>query len=97
MVVAAVLPRPVDRALFDALMAGFRHEAERFDCPLLGGDTNTAAGPLVLSVTALGRPGAGGIVTRAGARAGHLLSVTGPLGRVGRGASPDAGAAPGGR
>ena len=85
MVVAAVLPRPVDRTLFEGLMAGFRHEAERFDCPLLGGDTNTAEGPLVLSVTALGRPGGGGIVTRAGGRAGQLLSVTGPLGGSGAG------------
>jgi thiamine-monophosphate kinase len=48
--------------------------------PLVGGDT-TRASQLVLSVTALGRservPG------RAGARAGDLLVVTGPLGAAG--------------
>lgn len=90
-VVSAVLPRPVERALFDGLMAGFRREAARHACALLGGDTNVAAGPLVLAVTALGRPGPGGVVTRAGARVGDVLSVTGPLGgsRDGRHLRPE--------
>ena len=89
-VVSAVLPRPVDRALFDALMAAFREAAERHACPVLGGDTNAADGPLVLAVTALGRPGPGGVVTRAGAQVGDELSVTGPLGgsRAGRHLEP---------
>lgn len=85
LVVAAVLPRPVERTLFDRLMTAFREEAARFACPLLGGDTNAATGPLVLSVTALGTPGPGGVVTRSGARAGDTLSVTGPLGGSGNG------------
>ncbi len=78
--VGAVLPRPAQRDLFDALMAGFAAAADEFDCVCLGGDTNAADGPLVLSVTVLGRPGPLGVVSRAGARAGDVLSVTGPLG-----------------
>ncbi len=83
--VGAVLPRPVERLLFDALMAGFAAASEEFACPCLGGDTNSAEGPLVLSVTVLGRPGAGGVLSRSGARVGDVLSVTGPLGGSGHG------------
>lgn len=78
--IGAVLPRPVERALFDGLMRGFARAAGELGCPCLGGDTNTADGPLVLSVTAVGEPGPMGVVSRAGARVGDLLSVTGPLG-----------------
>ena len=85
LLVAAVLPRPVDRALFDELMAGFREAAARYACPLLGGDTNAADSPLTLAVTVLGRVGPGGVVRRSGGRVGDTLSVTGPLGGSGRG------------
>ena len=78
--VGGVLPRPADRALFDALMRGFADAAREFGVPCLGGDTNVALGPLVLSVTVLGTPGPQGLVNRSGARPGQVLSVTGPLG-----------------
>ena len=78
--VGAVLPRPADRSLFDGLMAGFRRAAETFGIVCLGGDTNTADGPLVLSVTVLGRPGPAGVLSRTGAQVGDVLSVTGALG-----------------
>jgi thiamine-monophosphate kinase len=78
--VGGVLPAPPARALFDALMRGFADASREFDLPCVGGDTNVAASPLVLSVTVLGRPGPRGLVDRSGARVGQLLSVTGPLG-----------------
>jgi thiamine-monophosphate kinase len=78
--VGAVLPRPARRALFDDLMAGFAEAAREFDCACIGGDTNAADGPLVLSVTVLGTPGPLGVLSRAGARVGDVLSVTGALG-----------------
>ena len=78
--IGAVLPTPVSRRLFDQLMAGFAEAARVLDCPCLGGDTNAAAGPLVLSVTALGKPGPQGVLSRAGAQVGDILSVTGALG-----------------
>jgi len=83
--VGAVLPRPASRHLFDALMQGFAEAARELDCACLGGDTNSADGPLVLSVTALGRPGPAGVLSRSGARVGDVLSVTGPLGGSGHG------------
>lgn len=83
--VGAVLPQPAERVLFEQLMAGFVDAAQEFGCVCLGGDTNAAEGPLVLSVTVLGRPGPGGVLSRSGAEVGDILSVTGALGGSGHG------------
>jgi thiamine-monophosphate kinase len=55
-------------------------DAKQFNCPLLGGDTVATPGPLMISVTALGRVPPGRMVRRDGARAGHLLAVSGTVG-----------------
>ena len=55
-------------------------EAERFGLSLLGGDTVTTPGPLLVSGTFFGRCPAEGMIPRAGARPGDLLFVTGPIG-----------------
>jgi thiamine-monophosphate kinase len=47
---------------------------------VVGGDTNTWDGPLVISVTLLGEETGRGPVTRRGARQGDWLMVTGTLG-----------------
>jgi thiamine-monophosphate kinase len=78
--VGLVLPRDPSAALMDGLVDGFAEAAKAFACPCAGGDTNTGDGPLVIAVTAIGRAGSMGVVTRAGARPGDVLSVTGPLG-----------------
>ncbi len=70
-----------DRAttLFDAMRA----TADRYGCPLVGGDIAIhcdASAPLVCTVTALARPGPAGAVCRTGARPGDHLCVTGRLG-----------------
>jgi thiamine-monophosphate kinase len=78
-VVAAQLPRDYARAdeLFDACHAW----AERFGCPLVGGDIATTPGPLGLIVTVLGTPHATrGPVRRDGAQPGDMVCVTGALG-----------------
>jgi thiamine-monophosphate kinase len=54
--------------------------AGRFGVELVGGDTNAWDGPLVISVTVLGEATGQGPVRRAGARAGDVILVTGPLG-----------------
>src|SRR5262249_20112000 len=59
---------------------GLREMADAFDTALVGGDTNSWNGPLVISVTILGEATARGPVTRRGARIGDWLMVTGPLG-----------------
>ena len=54
--------------------------AKEFRCPLLGGDTVRANGPLWVSITALGQVPAGRMVRRGGARPGDRLCVSGTIG-----------------
>ena len=88
-VVAVALP-PGGMAVAMELHAGLREVADRFDCPLVGGDTNSWAGGLVVTVTVFGTPTGRGPVLRSGARPGDWLFVTGPLGGsiLGRHLSP---------
>jgi thiamine-monophosphate kinase len=55
-------------------------DCTRYRCPLLGGDTVSTPGPLMISVTAFGRVPAGKMVRRNGARPGDLVLVTGTIG-----------------
>ncbi|MET0708854.1 MAG: thiamine-phosphate kinase [Tardiphaga sp.] len=59
---------------------GLGEDAAAFDCPLLGGDTVSTPGPLMISVTALGRVPVGKMVRRFGAAVGDLVVVTGSIG-----------------
>jgi thiamine-monophosphate kinase len=62
------------------LFEGMLPLAERHGVAIAGGDTNTWDGPLVISITALGRPGPSGVWRRDGARAGDQILVTGSFG-----------------
>ncbi len=65
------------------VMAGVAEAASASACPVVGGDVSGAAG-LVVAVTVLGAvEGGGAPVSRAGARSGDVLLVTGPCGGVG--------------
>ena len=55
-------------------------DAKAFGCPLLGGDTVSTPGPLMISITAFGRVPAGKMVRRSGAKPGDRLVVTGTIG-----------------
>ena len=79
-VVSVGLPRHRGRAIAEDLYAGLREMADAFDTPIVGGDTNTWDGPLVISVTLHGQVTERGPVLRKGARQGDWLFVTGPLG-----------------
>ncbi len=78
--VGVVLPRDKAADWLPGLARGLGESARRYGCPVAGGDTNVATGPLVIAVTVFGEPGPGGFVTRSGAQPGDHLSVTGPLG-----------------
>ena len=67
-------------ALAEELYLGLREVADAFDTAVVGGDTNTWNGPLVISVTLIGEETGSGPVTRRGARPGDWLLVTGALG-----------------
>jgi thiamine-monophosphate kinase len=59
---------------------GLGQASRDFSCPLLGGDTVKARGPLTLSVTAVGQVPAGRMVLRTTAKAGDVICVTGTIG-----------------
>ncbi len=79
-VVSVGLPRHGGRALAEELFQGMKALAAEFDVAIIGGDTNTWTGELVISVTMLGEATARGPVRRTGAKPGDWLFVTGPLG-----------------
>ncbi|MBO1903748.1 thiamine-phosphate kinase [Microvirga sp. 3-52] len=60
--------------------AGLGEASREFSCPLLGGDTVKARGPLTLSVTAVGQVPAGRMVLRTTAKPGDVVCVTGTIG-----------------
>lgn len=74
------LPSPFAAELPRRVTAGMREVAHAFQCPLVGGDTVTHGGGIVLSVTVMGTPVPGGPVRRDGARPDDVLAVTGALG-----------------
>lgn len=60
--------------------AGLAGDQKRYGITLLGGDTIRASGGLTISITALGRIPKGEMVTRAGAKRGHAIFVSGTIG-----------------
>jgi len=72
--------RSPDEAWLEPFAAALGEDAAQFSCPLLGGDTVSTPGPLMISVTAFGRVPPGRMVHRSGARAGERVMVTGTIG-----------------
>lgn len=79
-VVSVALPQQGGRALAEELYQGLRDLADAYQTAIVGGDTNSWNGPLVIAVTLFGEATARGPVCRSGARPGDWLLVTGPLG-----------------
>lgn len=79
-VVSLALPRTGGLELAKRLYAGLLPLAAQFKCPIIGGDTNSWDGPLVVSVTAFGRTTDGRLLRRNGAKAGDAIVATGDFG-----------------
>jgi thiamine-monophosphate kinase len=79
-VVAVALPQYAAAEIARGIHAGMAPLAERFGVDLIGGDTNSWNGPLVISVTLIGETTPLGAVCRSGAKAGDAILVTGALG-----------------
>jgi thiamine-monophosphate kinase len=62
------------------IILGMQSLAQDYDVSISGGDISIWEGPLVATVTVLGKPGPGGVLTRDGAQDGDQLLVTGSLG-----------------
>src|ERR1700739_3788489 len=72
--------RSADDAWLTAFARGLGEDAGLFGCPLLGGDTVSTPGPLMISITAFGRVPAGKMVRRSSAKPGDRVVVTGTIG-----------------
>ena len=72
--------RSAEDAWLTPFARGLGEDATQFGCPLLGGDTVSTPGPLMISVTAFGRVPAGKMVRRSGAKPGDRIVVTGTMG-----------------
>src|ERR1700720_3211329 len=72
--------RAADDAWLVPFARGLGEDAALFGCPLLGGDTVSTPGPLVISITAFGRVPKGQMVHRSGAKPGDRVVVTGTIG-----------------
>lgn len=79
-VVTVALPRGTDIEYSKQLYLGIKEAGERFMTQIVGGDTGSWDGKLVVTVTIIGRSAGHAPVTRQGAKPGDGIFVTGPLG-----------------
>lgn len=77
---SVVWPAGAMDALRNGFADGLAVDQEEFGISLIGGDTTSAEGPWVISVTAFGEVPAGKAITRSGAKPGDCLVVTGTIG-----------------
>lgn len=69
-----------DATVIDRMVGGLQASGTRFGVQLAGGDTTATRGPLVLTLTLLGRCRKDEVVYRSGASAGERVYVTGTPG-----------------
>src|SRR6266576_7213047 len=75
-----VLPEGIGDIWLAPFARGLGADAEAFGCPLLGGDTDSTTGPIMISIAALGAVPQGKMLRRAGAKPGDRIVVTGTVG-----------------
>jgi thiamine-monophosphate kinase len=79
-VVAVALPEETSIDFLEQLAEGIDALAEPFNLAIVGGDTNSWAQGLVISITLLGQTTSRGPLTRSGAQPGDRILATGAFG-----------------
>jgi thiamine-monophosphate kinase len=78
--ITLVVPQKTDVAWIKKLYRGLRHAAHRFEVRIVGGETSSTPGPIVISVSVIGLVERNRAVSRRGGKSGDDLFVTGRLG-----------------
>lgn len=78
--VSLALPADIGADWLKGFAEGLRADAETYQCPLFGGDTDRTPGPIMVSIAMFGAVPTGTMVKRAGAKPGDLVFVTGTIG-----------------
>ena len=73
-------PRGIDTAFYVGFTTGLREVQDAYGFKLLGGDTVSTDGPMVVTATLIGEVPQGEMVTRNGAKVGDDIWVTGTIG-----------------
>ena len=74
------LPEDRDMKFAEELSLGMADAADKYACPIVGGDITSWKQPLTIGTAVVGRPAGVIPVRRSGAKPGDLLFVTGELG-----------------
>jgi thiamine-monophosphate kinase len=78
--VSLALPKQASTKWLTAFARGLKADAEAYECPLFGGDTDRTPGPITISVAMFGAVPEGTMVRRAGAQTGDSVFVSGTIG-----------------
>ncbi len=74
------IPEDIDVEYLDQLMEGYHQLSERYQLPLMGGDTTRSPKKLVLNISVIGRLEKGKAKLRSAAKVGDIITVTNTLG-----------------
>lgn len=75
-----LVPESVDDAWIAGFAEGLARDQAEFGVHLIGGDTSSTPGPVVVAVSALGEAPSGRIIRRGGAQPGDTVFITGTIG-----------------
>ncbi len=62
------------------IFSGLQNTAKLYDCPIVGGETTSSAGPITITVTVIGKVERDRVILRSGAKTGESIYVTGYIG-----------------
>ena len=79
-VASVALPNDMPSTQVQDIVSGMDELAEKFNCPVVGGDIGSWSGPLAIDVSILATAAGLEPVRRSGAKAGDAIMVTGELG-----------------
>ncbi len=79
-VLTIALPKNIEPNWLQEFASGLGDAQSEYGCQLIGGDTVATSGPLMISITLLGKVTTGKMVRRKGARPGDVVFVSGTIG-----------------